>query len=163
MKTLIALAATFFFSLPAFAQVKEPEVLEVLFERDFSVSIELKPEVFIPNIQGYACAWPAIDVPSRRLWDMKLFHEMGGGFGVKGTGLAIKNPDMQHCGWPSPEEVFGSAWVEGAMAQLPVKIKREIVLSEDWNGRKQKMLRETIEASLGKVEVFSEAFVSLEK
>ena len=149
----------------AWSQPTPPEVVKVISEQTRDIEFEVTQGTFIPNIQGYACAWPAIDIPLWRVdWYVKLQHSMGGGFMVDGLGLAVKDLDMQFCGWPnSPKDVFGADLIVGEKIKLSLKIVRDIVNVHSWDGKTKTLtLRETVTSKFGNQEIYSEAMVALE-
>ena len=147
----------------ASAQGQQEEVLEVLFERDFDYSIEIKEDTFIPNIQGYACAVPAINVPRHLFYSTALKHNRYGGFMVKEEALIVANFEMRFCSWPSVEQIFGPDYEVGKKVKINLKLKREIVLvTNDWDGKERKVLKETLSTKLFDAELESVGMVSLD-
>ena len=145
----------------SFAQWGTPDVVETLTDQTRQVELKVKKETFIPNIQGYACPLPAINIPSYQIWDAKLRHNQTFSFGVVGFGLRINDPNMQFCmGWPSPEQVFGVPMNEGDIINLEVRVVRDIV-EFDNNGTITTYLRETITSELGGHYLMSDSFVAL--
>ncbi len=146
-----------------FAQVfnTDSEVKEVLFERTQEVTVEINESTFIPNIQGYACPVPAINLERYHTWNRSLNHNSFGGFMVKVFALRVANPNMQFCNWPSATEVFGSGFVVGAKIALEITTKREIIHNTRNDGQVEKVLVETISSELAGVDLISIARVSL--
>ncbi len=160
MKTLITLMFVFFAN-QSHAQWGIPDVVETISDQTRSVELKVAESTFIPNIQGYACALPAINIPFYQIWDAKLRHNQTYAFGVNGYGLRIQDPNMQFCvGWPSPEQVFGVPMNEGDIINLEVRVVREIV-EYKVNGENTTYLRETITSELGGHTLFSDALVAL--
>ena len=164
MKNLLLLGLMLL-SPQAWSQPTPPEVVRVISEQTRDIEVEVTERTFVPNIQGYACAWPAIDIPLWQVdWHVKLKHSIGGGFMVEGLGLAIRNLDMQFCSWPTPKEVFGMDLIVGEKIKLHLKIVRDIVNVHSWDGKTKTLtLRETISSKLGTQEIYSEALVALEQ
>jgi hypothetical protein len=147
----------------AYAQVfdVDSEVVEVLLEGTKEVTLEVNKDTFIPNVQGYACAVPAINLEPYHTRGRALNHNSRRGFMVKTFALVVGNPNMQFCGWSSATEVFGSEFVVGAKITLSITTKREIVHNTRNDGRVQKVLVETISSELNGIELISVARVSL--
>lgn len=136
-------------------------VPQVIFDESHDVTLRVEEDTFIPNIMGYACPVPAINLNRWQSWHRELNHRGSGDFGVKTFALRIQNPNMQFCHWPNAQEIFGEDFVVGAEFKMTINTRREIVEVTDHNGKKLTILREIISASLNGKDLFSQAFVSL--
>ncbi len=139
----------------------QEEVVQTLLDETHETTLRVKEDTFIPNIMGYACPVPAINLDRYQAWHRALNHRRGGDFGVKVFALRIKDPNMQFCGWPSATKVFGEDFKVGAEFRISIRTVREIVKFTNHNGEESTLLRETISSSLNDKELFSEARVAL--
>lgn len=159
MKTLFITLFAVLSLNTAFAE--REETVQVIFDRTQEAKLTVAADTFIPNIQGYACPVPAINLERWQVWNRSLNHNGFGGFGVKVFALKIKNPNMQFCHWPTAVEVFGEEFVLGAEFKLTIRTVRELVTFTDHNGDERTVLRETISSSLNDKELISQASVEL--
>ena len=139
----------------------QEETVQIIFDRTQETKLTVTADTFIPNIQGYACPVPAINLDRWHAWNRSLNHSGFGAFGVKVFALKIKNPDMQFCNWPSATEVFGEDFIVGAEFKLTIRTVRELVTFTDHNGDERTNLRETISSSLNDKELIYQASVEL--
>ncbi len=137
------------------------EVLEVLLDTSHSTVLKIEKDTFIPNIMGYACPVPAINLNRHNVWERALRHNQFAGFGVKSFALQIKDPNMRFCDWPVSTEVFGEDFIVGAEVKLEIRTLRELIKFTDHAGMERTILRETISSSLNNKELFSQARVEL--
>lgn len=136
-------------------------VLEVLLDTSQSTVLKIEKDTFIPNIMGYACPVPAINLNRHNVWERALRHNKFAGFGVRSFALQIKDPNMRFCDWPIATEVFGENFIVGAEVKLEIRTLRELVKFTDHTGAERVILRETISSSLNNKELFSQARVEL--
>ncbi|NQY99413.1 MAG: hypothetical protein HRT45_01940 [Bdellovibrionales bacterium] len=150
--TLLAITFSLFVGQFATAQglgVKLPEVVQVLHDSSQEIDLEIKESTFIPNILGYACPLPALNLEKWQVWGTRLRHNLNNGFMVTGIGLPIHDPNHRFCtGWPSAEEVFGPEFQVGNTIKVQVRIVRELVEWVDHNDVVQMGLRETVSTML---------------
>ena len=136
-------------------------VLEVLVDNTHKTTLIVDEATFIPNIMGYACPVPAINLGRHNSWERALRHNRFAGFGVTTFALQIKDPNMRFCEWPNATEVFGEDFKVGAEIKMEIRTLREIVKVTDHSGTERTILRETISSSLNNKELFSQARVDL--
>lgn len=162
MKYAAITLLTFFSLNSIFAQVfnTDLEPQEVIFENTQQVTLLVKEDTYIPNIQGYACPVPAINLERYHVWDRRLNHNIGG-FMVKNFALSVVNPNMQFCGQPSATNVFGTDFIKGAKFIMDITTKREIFHNTRNDGKIEKVLVETITSNLNGINLISSAFLSL--
>ncbi len=165
MKMLL-IPILFLLSLNVFAQFggfdpEDFEVEKVLFERVTKQRLKILEDTFIPNIQGYACPVPAINL-NYIPWDVRLKHNPAINFAVTTIGLHIKNPNMQFCNWPDPKEIFGEEFEIGNELELELLVKRERgILDSKWSDSKEVVVETVSTVLLGR-ELISVAILDLE-
>jgi hypothetical protein len=137
------------------------ELLEVLLDKTHTTILRVEKDTFIPNIMGYACPVPAINLSRHNVWNRALRHNQYASFGVKSFALQIKDPNMRFCDWPSAASVFGEEFKAGAEVKLEIRTIRELIKLIDHAGVERTILRETISSSLNNKELFSKAQVDL--
>lgn len=159
-------ATTILWGSVAYGQVIFPEdrveVVSTIFERSQSTKLVIEEETFIPNILGYACPVPAINLKKYHVWSMALSHGRFGNFGVKEFALRVKNPNMRFCNWPVATGVFGPDFIVGAEMSLDILVKRDIIKVDNHDGTFTKYLREDISSELNGILLHSRALVELE-
>jgi len=145
----------------SFPQGESEEVVELVFEELAESNLIIREDTFIPNIMGYACPVPAINLERHTVWNRALNHRGFGDFGVRVFALRIKDPNMRFCSFPKAVEVFGEEFKVGAKFKLEIHIKREILKVTTHDGVIHKVLQETISSELAGKELISRARVLL--
>ena len=134
-------------------------VVKTLFEQEREAEMTIVEGTFIPNIQGYACAVPAINLPNHMTWNIALRHNPHG-FMVKNIALAVTDPNMQFCAWSDQQTVFGPQFKNGNKIKMNLKIVRELV--EIDNGQTiQQAVRETVSSEVNGRALSSVAMLGL--
>ena len=142
---------------------EEHTVEQVLVKQTNQRSLKIEADSFIPNIMGYACPVPAINVPKWFVWGLALSHNQGGDFGVKEAALRIDKPDMRFCHFPSsPQEIFGEEYQVGSTVELSVTLTRSIVTFVGWDQKTHRGIHETLTTELFGQKLISQGFVSLD-
>ena len=145
MLAQIAMTAMLFAGSTRAQDENQVEVVRVLLDETNTYTLEIEADTFIPNIQGYACPVPAINIPRYFMYNARLRPTRNLDFGVKEEALSIKNPNMRFCrGMPTAQTVFGEAFKIGKNLPLKLRFLREIVEFVDHEGKTQTMLRESV-------------------
>ena len=132
----------------------------IIFDRSNDTALTIKSDTFIPNIMGYACPVPAINLEKHSVWNRALNHNLPN-FGVRTFALKIKDPNMRFCDWPSATEIFGEEFVVGAEIKLSIRVKRSIGIIVQHDGKEIQVLREVITSELNGKKLISTATVNL--
>ena len=125
MKKIIA-AVIMTITVSGFALEGET-VIKTIQDSSSTRIIKIEENTFIPNIAGYACPVPAINVKKFIFYSAGLKHNRFRNFGVNEYALEVKDPDMRFCNLPTPVEVFGEEFVVGKIIEVQVRTLLEII------------------------------------
>jgi len=138
------------------------EVKEVISQNSRSKTLWIDEDTFIPNVFGYGCPVPAINVKHLTSRDHALNHmELGADFNEKGLALEIRDPKMRFCTHIWDTEIFGEDFVVGGKIEIELSTKREIIQVTKVDGTVRKVLRETITSELNGYGLISVAELDL--
>lgn len=146
-------------SLPGQFDPKPVTVIKTLLDETHTATLRVNENTFIPNIQGYACAVPAINVDRWIMRNSRIRRSSYADFMVNFAALTIHNPNMQFCsGWVTAQQLFGEEFKIGAQFELEIHTLRQIVETEDWNGNPITKVIETVSTELNgrKMSAFGE-------
>lgn len=137
----------------------------VLLDTQQETEIEITDETFIQNIQGYACAVPAIQIYDYQFGSAELKHARIFEFGVSANheALIIKQAGGAFCsGFNGAVAIFGEGYLIGSRHKITVRTLRSIIIAKDWDGSHRRMLLEVVSSELLGVKLESTASLLLE-
>ncbi len=140
-------------------------VESVLLDSKRETVLEIEEDTFIRNIQGYACAVPAIQVLNFQFGQAELNHNGSVDFGVKAhhEAFIVKQEGGAFCSaLGDANDIFGENYVVGSNHRITVSTVRSIVIAKDWEGVPKKMLLEVVSTELLGVKLVSTASMLLE-
>lgn len=160
MKNMVTAALlTLTISAHALADTTAVRSEKVLQDKTYVTQLLIHDTTFIPNIMGYACPLPAVNIEPENVLPA-LNHRRIFDFGVTFFALRFKDPNMRFCEpFPNAQKIFGDDFKVGAT--LPLHVHKVLKVVEESSG--ESFMIETIEATLNGVKLDSSVIVSLDK
>lgn len=169
MKILMTLFIMQVLASASLASEKDDHILKVLKKSSQNTELYIQDDTFIFNINGYACQWPGLKIPTfqtmHELNHNKPYVRIGGD--DYSLAIGLKDPNLQFCkNLGSAQSVFGKEFITGS--KLPIKITRLLDEREGLRTDRQgnstltNLIHETITVELNGRIVESSAEINLE-